>query len=146
MIKGVLQENRVQDNKYALVVQPGVGMCTLTAVSGLEQEIDKAELPDRTARSGGRTKAIEFDVTQPMHHTLEVLAWELWWTMCSNSVPGYLKLGLLTLFDDRNIPVKKFILPKLWITKRKHSDNELDSEGKMGTITWTLSADDIRAA
>ena len=142
-IKNVLKPNRVQVNKYQLTVQPGVGSVLFISIGGLEEELDAVDLPDRTSRSGGREKPVEFEVVQPMHHDLEVLAMEVWWRMCKNTLPLYLKLGILVCFDEWGVPRRKYTLPNIWISKRKHSDLELDNDGEMATITWTLKADQV---
>lgn len=142
-IKNVLKTNRVQVNKFQLTIQPGVGAPLFTTISGLEEELDTVDLPDRTSRSGGREKQLEFEVGQPMHHDLEVLAMEAWYRMCKATLPLYLKLGVLVLFDEWGMPRRKYTLPNLWISKRAHSELELDNDGEMSIITWTLKADQI---
>lgn len=143
-IKNVIPEFRIPVNKFALMVQPAVGEITLVSIGGLEQELDAPELPDRTVRSGGRGKPVETDIVQPMHITTEVLLMEAWWTLCSGSLPGYLKQGTLIQFDESGlIPRKSWLLPNSWLKKRVHSDLELENDGDMSTITWTLQADDI---
>jgi hypothetical protein len=142
-IKNVLKVNRVQVNKFQLTIAPGVGSPLFTTISGLEEELDTVDLPDRTSRSGGREKQLEFEVQQPMHHDLEVLAMEAWYRMCKMSLPLYLKLGTLVLFDEWGIPRRRYTLPNLWISKRSHSELDLDNDGEMSTITWTLKADQI---
>jgi hypothetical protein len=146
-IKNVIQVNRYPVNKYSLVVQPGVGQILLVSISGLEEELDAPELPDRTVRSGGRSKPIEFDGVQPMHHTQEVLVMETWWGLCKLSLLGYLKLASLIHFDESGlIPTRKFTLPNIWVSKRAHTDQELENDGDMNTITWTFKADQILPA
>jgi hypothetical protein len=143
-IKNVLKENRVQTNKYSALIQPGPGLILFTAISGLEEELDASELPDRTMRSGGRKKSIEFDATQPMHHDLEVLAMEAWYTECQDPVsPVHLKIMTIIIFDQQGFPRRRVTLFNVWIKKRVHSDLELEGEGDMGTITWTLQADEL---
>lgn len=142
-IKNVIQELRIPVNKFQLTVQPGVGLLTLVSTTGLEEELDAAELPDRTMRSGGRSKPLEFDMVQPMHHAIEVLSMETWFRLCKMSLPGYLKTGILIHQNESNIPTKRFTLPNLWIKKRAHSDLELENAGDMATITWTIQTDQI---
>jgi hypothetical protein len=142
-IKNVVQPNRVQVNKYQLIVQPGVGSVLLVSIGGLEEELDKVDLPDRTSRSGGREKQGETEIVQPMHHDLEVLAVETWYRMCKNTLPLYLKLGILMIFDEWGSPRKRYTLPNCWLSKRKHADLELDNDGEMATITWTMNYDQI---
>ncbi len=144
-IKNVIPENRVPVNKYALIVQPGVGEITLTSIGGLEEELDAPELPDRTVRSGGRAKPGSTDIVQPMHITAEVALMEAWYALCKLSLPGYLKLAVLIQFDESGlVPTKRWTLPNVWLMKRLHTDSELENDGDMSTITWTMSYDEIR--
>lgn len=143
-IKNVIQENRVQTNKYQALIQPGVGQVLFTAISGLEEELDAVELPDRTMRSGGRKKTIEFDVTQPMHHDVELIGMEAWYEECQDPVsPIHLKIMALIIFDSQGFPRRRVTLFNVWIKKRAHSDLELEGDGEMGTVTWTLQADEL---
>lgn len=144
-IKGIIPANRIPVNKYDLVVQPGVGTITLISIGGLEEELDAPEMPDRTVRSGGRAKPGSTDLVQPMHITAEVALMEIWYALCKHSLLGYLKLAVLIGFDETGlIPVKRWTLPGCWLMKRLHSDNELENDGDMSTITWTMSYDEIR--
>lgn len=145
-IKNVIQEQRIPVNKYQLIIQPGIGLITVTTLTGLEQELDQAEMPDRTTRSGGRGKQVEFDITQPMHHTAEVALMEAWWILCKNSLPGYLKTGVLIQLSEASLPALSWALPNLWIGKRGHRDLEMENDGEMSDFTWTMKADDLYKA
>ena len=145
-IKSIIKPLRVPDNKYSLIVQPGVGQLTVVELTGLEQELDQSELPDRTVRSGGRGKPLAFDFAIPMHHTSEVLLCETWWNLCKYSLIGYLKFGMLIQFNEASIPTKRWTLPNLWLTKRGHTDLALGNDGEMTTIMWSASADDLISA
>lgn len=143
-IKNVIKENRVQVNKFALTIQPGVGTPQFVSITGLEEELDSSELPDRTVRSSGRKKPMEFEVVLPAHHDLEVLAMEAWYEMGQDPIlPGYLKLGILKLYDGLGVPRRVRTLTNLWAKKRVESDLELEDEGAMAVITWTLSCDEM---
>jgi len=144
-IKQVLQENRIPVNRYQLIIQPfNVPEVTLVSISGLEEELDAPELPDRTVRSGGRSKPVEFDIMQPTHHDLEVAAMETWYTQCKLALPGYLRLGMLTLFDEAGLlPRRRRTLPNIWLKKRAESDLEMENEGEMHVITWTCQTDQV---
>jgi hypothetical protein len=142
-IKGVLDGNRVQVNKFQLFIA-GVSLPPVfTRISGLEVELDAIDLPDRTTRSGGREKPLEFEVDQPMHHTVELLSMEAWWLMCANTVPGYIRVGALVMYDEYGFARKTGTLTGMWISKRSHSDLDLDNDGDMAIITWTIKADDL---
>jgi len=141
-IKGVLQSNRVQVNKFELMIVPLTFPKPLfTRISGLEMELDTVDLPDRTTRSGGREKQVEFEVDQPMHHVIEVVAMEGWWKQCVNTLPLYLKIGTLLILNEYLGRSQKFMLYNLWLSKRSQSDLDLDNDGDMAIITWTMKAD-----
>ena len=142
-IKGTIQANHVQLNKYELAV---IGLPTLviTAISGIEEELDVSEMPDRTRVSGGRTKPVEYDITIPLHHTLEQLALEQWFEQCKDPVdPEHKKLGTLTLFNQSGDPLVSFTLPDTFPTKRGLPDLELDNDGEMAAAVWSMSSDDV---
>lgn len=141
-IKGVLEGNRVQVNKFVLTIVPfEIPSPVFTRISGLEMELDTVDLPDRTTRSGGREKQLEFEVDQPMHHSVEVFFMEAWWMACANTLPGYLKLGALRILNEYIGTSKQFTLFNLWLSKRSQSDLDLDNDGDMAIITWTMKAD-----
>jgi hypothetical protein len=141
-IKNVLQENRIQMNKFSLSFQPGVGEVTLMSVGELEEELDTVDLPDRTTRSGGRKKQIEFDVVQPAHHDIEVAAMEAWYVDCQDPVaPDHLKVGTYTRFDQQGTPRRTVTLDNCWLSKKVESESDLDNDGEQATITWTVKAD-----
>ena len=85
-MKGVLAPDHIPKNKYELRVR-GLPPITFTAVSGLEEELDKVDLPDRTGASGGNTKNGEFTARMPTHHTTERIALEAWFAECQDPVP-----------------------------------------------------------
>lgn len=143
--KNVISENRIQVNKYTITFQPNVGEVLFTTIGALEAELDKADLPDRTSRSGGRTKPIEFDVTQPMHHDEgQVQAMENWWDDCQDPVaPDHLKVGTLVLFDQQGAPRKSYTLINAWLFKQGTPELDMDNDGEQALITWSISIDDV---
>lgn len=142
-IKGVILPDHVQVNKYLLSVA-GLPPLLFTAVSGIEEELDAVELPDRTPQTGGRVKPVEFEVTQPMHHNLERAAMELWFRECHDPVtPTHKKLGTLTLFSQTLLNQPSWSLVGLWIMKRALPDLDLDNEGEMAGIVWTMKANEL---
>jgi hypothetical protein len=146
-IKNVIQENRAQINKFSLSFTPGVGAPTFVSVSGLEEELDRTELPDRTTRTGGRKKSIEFEVVQPAHHDIEVAAMTNWYQECQDPVsPTHLKVGSLIVYDTVGSPRVKRTLMGCWLSKRVDSDLDLNDDGAQATITWTVNADEMLPA
>ena len=141
-IKNVLLENRIPQNKFRNVIQPSVGEITFISVGDLEEELDFVDLPDRTSRTGGRTKQIEFEVVQPMHHDIEVAAMEAWYTECKDPVsPDHLKIWTYTRIDLGDNPRRVTVLDNCSVMKKVESESDLDNDGDMATITWTIKAD-----
>lgn len=141
-IKSVLLPDHVQVNKYQLLIV-GMPPMTLTAISGIEEELDVTELPDRTTASGGRTKPVSFDITQPAHHIIERLAMETWWEMVKNGLPLYKRVGTLLQFSQSNLQQVGYMLMGLYPTKRALPDLELDNDGDLSTLVWTMNADEV---
>ena len=142
-IKGVILPDHAQVNKYQLTVV-GLPPLLFTAISGIEEELDSVDLPDRTAQSGGRVKSVEFELTQPMHHNVERAAMELWYTECHDPVsPTHKKTGTLSLFSQTLLNQPSWLLAGLWPFKRGLPDLDLDNEGEMATIVWTMKADEL---
>ena len=143
MIKGVILPDHVPVNKYQLIVA-GLPPLLFTAIGGIEEEIDAVDLPDRTPQTGGRKKPIEFEVTQPMHHNLERAAMELWFVECQDPVsPLHKKIGTLTMFSGTLFNQPSWTLLGLWVSKRALPDLDLDNDGEMATIVWTLKASEM---
>lgn len=142
-IKGVLLPNHVQLNKYDLRVI-GVAPLVITAVSGIEEELDVSDLPDRTKATGGRTKPVEFDITIPAHEVISQKAMELWFEETKDPVsPTHKKIGTLTTFTQSNFPLVSFTLDGLMPIKRALPDYEMDGDGEMAEHVWTMSADEL---
>lgn len=142
-IKGVILSDHVQINKYQLTVI-GMPPMLFTAMSGIEEELDQTELPDRTSQTGGRTKPGTFDLTQPMHHTLERFAMEAWFSECKDPVsPLHKKIGTVLAFSQSNANIVSYMLQGLYPQKRALPDFEMDNDGEMGTIVWTMHYDEV---
>jgi len=144
-IKRVLLPNRVQTNKYAMKV-PGYKDMTLTSIGSLETELDDNEMPDRTRVTGGRQKAVEFDISVPAHHRIDILQCESWLTECTEPVtPTHKKVATILFFHEqlRDIPGLKYFLEGVKIQKRATPEGELDNDGEMAVVTYTLTADEV---
>lgn len=142
-IKGVILPDHVQVNKYLLTVI-GMPPLTITAISGLEEELDVTDLPDRTKATGGRTKPVEFDITLPAHHVIEQRAMELWFAQSKDPVlPTHKRLATLTLFTQLGLPLVSFALVGTFPMKRALPDLELENDGEMAGIVWSMSADEV---
>jgi hypothetical protein len=142
-IKGVIQPDIVQVNKYLLTV-PGMPPLVIIAISGIEEELDVSDLPDRTKATGGRTKPVEYDITIPAHHSIEQYAMEQWFDAGKDPVtPDHKRLATLTLFSQMALPIFSVALTGTFPTKRALPDLELENDGEMAGIVWSMSSDEV---
>lgn len=142
-MKGAIKPDHISTNKYELLI---LGMPSLTTVeiTGLEDELQTTELPDRTRASGGNTGPTEFDVIIPMHHTVERAAMEIWFREGQDPVlPTYKKGGTLIYKSISGNSFSSRTLIGVFVTKRADPDLEMEGEGEMASITYTLSVDKI---
>ena len=140
-IKGAIQPNHMPMNKYQLLVL-GLPPLTPTEVSGMEEELETTDLPDRTKASGGQTKTIEFTIKIPLHHTVEMAALESWFKEGQDPVdPNYKKTG--SLIHQRigvGIP-RTYTVIGAFVYKRKLPDLAMENEGEMSVAEWSVCAD-----
>ena len=145
-VRGAILPDMMPVNKYQLIV-PGLPALTFTTLSGMEEELEKSELPDRTVASGGNTKAQELTATQPMHHTVEVAAMELWFKQGQDPVsPGYKKAATLIHKSNSGAILRTYSLIGMFAMKRKLPDLDMANEGEMAVIEWTFSVDAVLPA
>jgi len=142
-VKGEILADHMPVNKYTLQV---VGLIPITAVelSGIEDELETTELPDRTVASGGNRKATEFTMMVPAHHTAEQAALELWFRESQDPVsPTYKKPCTLTLESISGNATRGYTLSGVFPKGRNTPDLEKANEGEMASIEWVMSVDDI---
>lgn len=146
-MKGSIQPNHIPVNKYQMIV---VGMPTLTPVtiSGIEEELNTVELPDRTTASGGNTNHVEFTMAIPAHHSVEIAAMEAWYRESQDPVtPTYKKQASLLLESvGLTGPTRTFNLINCYPFKRKLPDLEMKNDGDMAVYEWSMKCDQILPA
>jgi len=142
-LKRLIRPDHMPVNKYELVV-PGLPLIVFTTISGLEEELQTTDLPDRTTASGGNTNPVEFTATHEMHHTEEVVAMELWFEEAKFVSPLYKKMGTLTHFSISGIAQRVYGLLGIFPTKRKLPDLDMNNEGESGVIEWTFKVDELQ--
>lgn len=143
-MKGVIQSDHIPANKFKLIVVGLPVNFTFTAVSGIEEELDTVDLPDRTVASGGRTAPVELTAVLPLHHTGEQAVMEAWFQESQDPVlPSYKKPATLILTSLTGDTVRSFSFPDMFPAKRSVSDFEMDNDGEMSTVEWTLRASDM---
>ncbi len=145
VMKGSVQGNHIPVNNYELIVV-GLPPLLLTAISGLEEETEAVDLPDRTKASGGNSKPVEFTATSFEHHTTELFAMEFWRREGLDPVTvTYKKVGtLIKRSIDGELGTTRTLIG-LWITKRKDADLDLANEGEPAMVEWTFSADKLES-
>lgn len=143
-MKGSIKPNHIPVNKFKLLMV-GLPEITCTSFSSLEEELQTVDLPDRTRASGGNTNPSEVDIMVPLHHTVEIAAMEAWMKESQDPVtPTYKKAGALVLESVGLLgPTRTYNLVGVFPTKRALPDLEMENEGEMAQVTFTLSIDQI---
>jgi hypothetical protein len=142
-MKGAILPDHMPINKYQLLVL-GLVPLTATEISGIEDELETTEMPDRTVASNGTRKATEFSIMMPMHHAIEQAAMELWFRESQDPiVPTHKKTVTLVHQSVSGALDKSFTLIGVFPKKRALPDLEMANEGEMATVEWTMSCDDI---
>ena len=139
-IRAKLKPEKILNNDFDLLI-PGVPPLVVLGVTGLEDELDTAEMPDRTKVSGGRRKPFEIEVKLAEHHVEEMLAMNTWYTQSEVRLPGYKRVGTLIKTSESGFLSAKYTLLGIFPTKRSDSDLDFNSEGELSEITWTISVD-----
>jgi hypothetical protein len=141
--KGTIKPDHIPVNKFMLLVA-GLPPLTILKASGIEEELETVDLPDRTRASGGSTKPVTFDVATPLHHVVEQAAWEAWYKEAQDPTwPTAKKVGTLVLQSISGAVFRSFSLLGLFVHKRALPELDMANEGELATVTWTLSADDV---
>lgn len=142
-MKGTIQADHIPVNKYEFLVA-GLLPLTVTHVSGIEDELQTTDLPDRTRASGGNRGPTEFTIMMPAHHTLEQAAMEVWYRESQDPVsPTYKKPVTLVMDSLSGKGGRSFTLVGVFPRKRKLPDLEMKNDGEMAEVEWTMSADDV---
>lgn len=143
MLKGAIKPDHIPVNKYVMSVVALLPL-TFTEISGIEEETDVIDLPDRTRASGGNSQPFEFTVMQPMHHTAEVAAMEVWFQEGKDPVtPTFKKPVTLRYISGTGAIERQYAILGAWVSKRKLPDLSMENEGEMAQIEWTFQADSL---
>jgi hypothetical protein len=142
-LKATLKPDHIPVNKYEFAVV-GLVPLTFTGISGIEEELDTTELPDRTRASGGNTKPGEFTARAPLHHTAEHTALEVWYNEGKDPVSStYKKPVTLTMKSLTDGITRSYTLMGVFITGRGLPELEMSNEGEIAVVEWTFSYDSI---
>jgi hypothetical protein len=142
-LKRTIKADHMPVNNYEMLVN-GMPKIIFISVEGLDEELETVDLPDRTARSGGNTKALSFTAKQPLHHALEVQAMEQWYKDSQHPVkPDYLKNATLMFKSLTDMHSKSYALTECFPHKRVLSNADMNDEGKPAELTWTFRATEV---
>jgi hypothetical protein len=142
-IKGQILPDHMPVNKFQLSIA-GLSLPILfTEISGLEQELETVDLPDRTSASGGTTKITEFTAKQPAHHALDIATLEAWFLEAKLGSPTYKKPCTLVIFSLSGLFLRSYTLIGMYPSKRKSPDLDMKNEGEMAEVEWTFKVDDV---
>ena len=137
-LKRTIRADHMPVNNYRLNVTNMIPIVFIS-VEGLDEELETVDLPDRTARSGGNTKAGSFTAKIMLHHTNEVAALERWYKDSQHPVkPDYLKNATLTFWSLTDQKSKTYALTDVFPHKRAISNADMNDEGKPAEATWTF--------
>lgn len=140
-VKMRLLPDHIPVSAIEMSVPGGPLKLTFISIDGIEEELDMAELPDRTKRPGGNSKPIEFKAVAPLHHTIEHAYLEEWYAQALGALPGYLRPVVMSYPSVSGLQAKTVTLVNVWPCKKKYPDADMNNEGELGTVEWTFSAD-----
>ncbi len=149
-LKGFIQPNHIAVNRFTLaplglnLIPGGVDLLTFIEISEIERKIEVWETPDRTFVSRGISSPFEFSAIQPIHHTSEYFAMELWHKMSIDPlVIGYALPCTLRAISANGVNSISYAIEGVFPYAKKLPKWDLANEGKMATVEWMFKADDI---
>lgn len=142
-MKGAIQPDHIAVNNYELLVL-GLPPLTPTEISGIEDELQTVDLPDRTTASGGNRGPGDWTMMLPMHHLVEQGAMEAWLLEAQDPVsPGYKKVATLIHKSISVTVLRTFSLLGLYTYKRTLPDLEMENDGEIALVEWAMKHNDI---
>lgn len=141
-LKNKLQPDHAAVNAYELLVE-GLPPITFTKVSGMEDETETTDLPDRTSASGGQSKPFDVTAEMPIHHSAEMAALENWLQEGRDPVqPTYKKTGTMVYKTISGNVAKAYTMIGMQCKKQKLPDSEMENEGEVSLCEWTFRVDE----
>jgi hypothetical protein len=142
-MKGVISSDHIPVNKYQLLFL-GMPPLTITEISGIEQELQTTDLPDKTVASGGDVLPVEFSIKIPLHETVQVAACELWLSLSKGDVdPNYKLMGTLIMQSITGNLLRTYALVNAFPFKRGLPDLSMENEGDAAIVEFGFKADDV---
>lgn len=142
MAKGDVEAGSAVSNQFTLEVV-GLPAIYFTRVGELTVELAVAEMADGTWQSTGRVKPGETEADQYVHHEVERVAMEAWFTACRTGAPGHKTTALLHLCGADGNPVVSYLLDGVINRGRKLPEHDKSGDGEGVRATWMLAFDDV---
>lgn len=141
-MKGRIDEDHIPINRFQMFVIGTIApFFTAVSLTGMEEELEVEELPDRTVSSMGRTGPVEFSMSIPMHHRQEQAAMELWFQESRDPIlPTYKKPAVLSHTSISGANTVSYVFLDLFPFKRSLPSLEMGSDGEMAVVTWHFKA------
>ena len=143
MKKGTIKEDHIPRNKGTLFV-PGYPPFAFTSITGMEEELQTVDLPDKTRASGGHTTPVEITCRHPMHHKVHESLLEDWYQEGKDPItPGHKKVASLQYKSGTGNITRTYPMIGMFPNRRKPADIEADNEGELAETEWRFSVDDV---
>ena len=145
MEKGSLSVGYIPNNKFTLSIpELGVGDLKIIEVSGIEQELETVELPDKTVATSGRAGIVEFTIKIPAHEDGAIAALDRWFMQCRGTVAtDYKKDGTLALQNTYGDAVSSWAISGMFPMKRTLPEMNAAGAGDLSMSEWAFKADDV---
>ena len=143
--KGRVITDHIPVNNFEMIIGGGTRILFVT-VSGLEQEVEKVTLPNRTTVSGGNTPSKEFTATMFEHHTVELNFMRQWMKdSLAAKIDVYKKnVTLIKKTVSGNVPAGiTRQLNGVFVFNEKDADLDLSNEGDPAMVEFSFSFDAI---
>ena len=142
-MKGIIKPDHIPTNKFKVLI-PGLIPITATTISGIEDELETTDLPDRTKASGGNRGPTEVVLGVPTHHIPEQAVIELWFQESQDPIsPTYKKAGSIVFTSGSGSILRTFTAQGMFPTKRTLPEGDIQNEGEISITEWTFSIDDL---
>jgi len=141
-MKGVISADHIPVSEYQLLFL-GLPPLTITEISGIEEELQTTELPDKTTATTGDSMPTEYSIKIPLHETVQIAALELWFQLCKAGDPLSKKVGTLLLQSISGNILRSYSVLGTYPFKRGLPDLSMENEGELAVMEWTFKADEI---
>lgn len=141
--KYTLSPNPILTTNYRLQAV-GLPDIPFVTVGGLEQEIPKVDIPDKTQASSGRANPSETEVTVPAHENVAIAAMNAWFEQGQDPIDPSYKKTCNMVYDSGNfINARNLTMVGVWVSSQGTPDVAMGEDGEMAVFTYTLCYDGI---